>query len=490
MILYYSKSPKSDMFSKIKIVTICILCLISCKEETKTDIVETEQATDISPITDSVLESAIIYEVNIRQYSPEGSFAAFTRDIPKLKELGVKILWVMPVFPISEVKRKATQELMVEDIQDPEERKKYLGSYYAVANFREINPEFGTLEDFRDLLRTAHENNMYVILDWVPNHTGWDHVWITEHPEFYTRNAAGEITDPLNEDGSPVGWNDVADLDYSNEELQRTMIADMKYWVTQEGIDGFRCDMAGMVPTTFWEKAIPELRAQKDIFMLAEWENPELTQNNLFEMAYAWETHHLLNAIAKGEKNVQDLDNHMNHLEQKWKNGGFLMNFLTNHDENSWAGTVRERMGEASEAMLALSYCIPGMPLIYSGQEYDLDRRLKFFEKDSIPKEKGEMWPLMEKLGAIKQSEAALSGAKNPGSFVRLDAGSEKVFAFKREKDGNTVIYIGNLSPGNTTFGLEMGGKYRELVSGVDMELRSDSKMDLGPWQYLVLRPQ
>ncbi|WP_265200507.1 alpha-amylase family glycosyl hydrolase [Aureitalea sp. L0-47] len=449
---------------------------------------EIENSTEIAPITDAVLESAIIYEANIRQYSPEGTFEAFTRDIPKLKELGVKVIWLMPIFPISEAKRKATQELMVEDIQDPKEREKYLGSYYAVANFREINPEFGTIDDFRALLQTAHDNDIYVILDWVPNHTGWDHVWITEHPDFYTKNAQGEITDPLNDDGTPVGWNDVADLDYSNQALHRAMIDDMKYWVKEEGIDGFRCDMAGMVPTEFWSKAIPELRAEKDIFMLAEWDNPELTQNNLFEMAYGWETHHLLNAIAKGEKNVQDLDNHMNHLAEKWRGGGFLMNFLTNHDENSWAGTVRERMGDASEAMLALTYCLPGMPLVYSGQEYDLDHRLKFFEKDSIPKEKGTMWPLMEKLGSIKNNEPALSGAKEPGSYTRLSTNSEMVFAFKREKNDNALVFVANLSGKDATFTLQVEGDYKELLSEVTLSMAPGKSMELGPWQFMILR--
>ena len=478
------------MLSKKIILILCILCVLSCKEETKIETVEVENTTEIAPITDSALESAIIYEANIRQYSQEGTFEAFTRDIPKLKELGVKVIWLMPIFPISEAKRKATQELMVEDIQDPQEREKYLGSYYAVANFREINPEFGTIEDFRNLLQTAHDNDIYVILDWVPNHTGWDHVWISEHPDFYTKNAEGEITDPLNADGTPVGWNDVADLDYSNQELRRTMIEDMKYWVREEGIDGFRCDMAGMVPTEFWDQAIPELRAEKDIFMLAEWDNPELTRNNLFEMAYGWETHHLLNAIAKGEKNVHDLDNHMNHLADKWSGGGFLMNFLTNHDENSWAGTIRERMGDASEVMLAMTYCLPGMPLIYSGQEYDLDHRLKFFEKDSIPKEKAIMWPLLEKLGSIKNNEPALSGAKDPGSYTRLNSNSENVFAFKREKDDNVVVFVANLSGNDASFSMDEQGDYLELLSEVKIGVEPEKSMTLGPWQYMILREE
>ncbi|KAA3621081.1 MAG: alpha-amlyase [Flavobacterium sp.] len=471
------------------IILTCFLCMFSCKEQPKNETVEMQNTLEsISPITDSVLESAVIYEANIRQYSPEGSFNAFTRDIPKLKELGVKIIWLMPIFPISEVKRKAYGDLMVEDIEDPKERERYLGSYYAVSDFRKINPEFGTMEDFRRLLDAAHENDIYVILDWVPNHTGWDHTWITEHPEYYTKNANGEITDPLKEDGTPVGWEDVADLDYSNKEMRQAMIADMMYWVKDEGIDGFRCDMAGMVPTDFWAEAIPRLRAEKDIFMLAEADKPELTKDNMFEMAYGWEAHHLLNAIAKGEKNATHFNEYMQQAAQKWAEGGFLMNFLTNHDENSWAGTVKERMGESSEAMLALIYSMPGMPLIYSGQEYDLDHRLKFFEKDSIPKQKGEVWPVLEKLGQLKNGSPALAGAKSPASYEKLETSLEEtLIAFRRKKENSELIYLSNTSPNNVEFTLALTGKYKDFMSGAEVDLQGNDTLQLDAWAYRIL---
>lgn len=473
---------------KYKLIVAIAVIAAACKTETKKEAVIVENSIeDIAPITDITLESSIIYEANIRQYSPEGTFEAFTKDIPQLKELGVKIIWLMPVFPISEVKRKAFGDKMVEDIEDLKEREKYLGSYYAVSDFRRINPEYGTIDDFRKLLKTAHENDIYVILDWVPNHTGWDHTWITEHPDFYTKNSVGKITDPLNDDGTPVGWEDVADLNYDNLEMRAAMIADMLYWVKEEGIDGFRCDMAGMVPTDFWAEAIPKLRAEKDIFMLAEWENPELTRNNLFEMAYGWEVHHLLNAIAKGEKSVQEFDNYMARSHEKWKEGGFLMNFLTNHDENSWAGSVSERMGDASEAMLALTYCMPGMPLIYSGQEYDLDHRLKFFEKDSIPKKKGKVWPVLTKLGKLKNNTPALAGAKSQASYKRLVSGSDKVLAFRRDKENSTVVYIANLSDEEVDFSVSLNGQFVDVLSGAEMNVTSSEEYHFGAWQYLLL---
>ena len=266
-------------------------------------------AQNVTDLTNEKLENAVIYEVNIRQYSPEGSFNAFTKDIPNLKQLGVKVIWMMPIFPISQTKRKATggDNSKFASEMPAAEQHKYLGSYYAVSDFKKVNPEFGTLEDFRNLVKTAHENGIYVILDWVPNHTGWDHIWIKEHPEYYTKNEKGEIIDPINpETGKTWGWTDVADLNYDNQNLRAAMTADMKYWLQKEGIDGFRCDVAGNVPLDFWQKAIPELRAVKNIFMLAEAWEPELLKDNLFEMAYGWEAHHTINRIAQGKNTVEN----------------------------------------------------------------------------------------------------------------------------------------------------------------------------------------
>jgi len=228
---------------KTIVVLIGFLAFFACKTEEK------KETKTIAPISNEVVENAVIYEANIRQYSKEGTFEAFTKDIPQLKELGVKIIWLMPVFPISQTKRKATGGDFAAKIKNPQERAKALGSYYAVSDFKKINPEFGTITDFRELVKTAHDNGMYVILDWVPNHTGWDHTWLKTNPEFYTKNAKGEITDPLNEDGTSVGWADVADLNYGSKELRTAMINDMLYWLKDEQIDGFRCDVAGSVPT-------------------------------------------------------------------------------------------------------------------------------------------------------------------------------------------------------------------------------------------------
>ncbi len=475
--------------SSFSLLLVLFFGMVACKNETKDTVVtETESESSIVAINDSVLSNAVIYEANIRQYSPEGTFDAFTADIPKLKDLGVQIIWLMPIHPISMEKRKAQGDLMVSEIEDPEERKKYLGSYYAVADYTAVNSEFGTKEDFDELMSAAHENGMYVILDWVPNHTGWDHPWITEHPDYYTQNDQGEIIDPLNNEGESWGWTDVADLNYDNTEMQDAMIAEMKYWIKEHDIDGFRCDVAHGVPQAFWEKAIPQLREEKDIFMLAEAEIPEIMTGELFEMSYAWEGHHILNEIAKGSANVATFDTYMKDREEKWEDNDILMNFITNHDENSWNGTVNERMGDAQDALLALTYTMPGMPLIYSGQEYDMDKRLRFFEKDTIPKTKGRVWPLLEMLGHLKKTHPALAGGKTPASYERLETSKDQsVLAFRRKEGDKEMIYIANLQSSPINFTVNVSGTYKRVTSEEPMTISPEMSHDFAPWEYVIL---
>ncbi|WP_445715537.1 alpha-amylase family glycosyl hydrolase [Flavobacterium sp.] len=474
---------------KSLVTALAVLTLFSCKNETEKTAENSK--TEIAKFSSDVEESSVIYEVNIRQYSPEGTFNAFTKDIPQLKELGVKIIWVMPIFPISQTKRKATggDDSKFASEMPKEEQHKYLGSYYAVSDFKKVNPEFGTIEDFRNLVKTAHENGIYVILDWVPNHTGWDHVWIKEHPEFYTKNEKGEIIDPINpETGKSWGWSDVADLNYDNKELRKEMTSDMLHWIKNENIDGFRCDVASNVPLDFWQQAIPQLRKEKDIFMLAEAWEPELLKEGLFDMAYGWEVHHTMNRIAQGKNTVKDWDRLMEENAKKYESNDILMSFVDNHDENSWNGTVKGRLGKAEEAMTALSYVMPGMPLIYSGNEYGLNHSLKFFEKDSIPKTKGADWELRAKLGKLKAENKALSGGKNAASYKRIiTSNDEQILAFEREKDGEKIIYLANLSNQVVTTSLPINGEFVDFITGKKIILNVKINTQLQPWQYYIL---
>ncbi|SCY42888.1 Alpha amylase, catalytic domain [Nonlabens sp. Hel1_33_55] len=466
--------------------SLFLICgLIACKEEPKpTEIVQEETVVANEAITDEDLENAIIYEANIRQYSPEGTFNEFTKDIPQLKELGVKIIWLMPIFPISEKNRKAKGDLMVEDIKDENERTKYLGSYYAVADYTAVNPDLGTEEDLDRLVQTAHDNDMFVILDWVANHTGWDNKWIAEHPEWYTQNEAGEIIHPAGTD-----WTDTADLNYDNPDLRAAMTATMKYWVEEHDVDGFRCDVADNVPTDFWNANNAELEEVKPLFMLAESEQKDLFEQ-AFDMGYNWEGHHLMNELAQGKTKVAAWDAYMKRNDSLYQEDDILMNFITNHDENSWNGTVTERMGNAADAMLVFQYVIPGMPLIYSGQEYGMEKRLKFFEKDSIPKTKGRVWEEMKRLGEIKKNNPALNGGKNAAEYKRLDTENPDIYAIERSKDGNKVLYIANLSDKETkTSAMGFKGSYLDLMSGATVNFKDDEATAMGPFAYMLLEP-
>ena len=458
---------------KIIFLSAILLIFSSCRKNNNSEKIKTN------------VKNAVIYEVNIRQYSEQGTFEEFTKDIPMLKELGVKIIWAMPIFPISKTKRKATGGDFAYLIEDKEKRDKMLGSYYAVSDYGKINPEFGTIDDFRNLVDTAHENGMYVILDWVPNHTGWDHEWITTNPEYYTQNENGEIIDPINPDsGESWGWADVADLNYDNKNMRSEMIDEMLYWIKDENIDGFRCDVASAVPLDFWEEAISKIRDEKDVFMLAEAEEPELVKGKrLFDMVYAWERHHIFNKMANEENAIEIWDKIMEKESERFESDDILMSFVTNHDENSWNGTIRERMGDASELLTALSYISPGMPLIYSGQEYDLDHRLLFFEKDEIPKTKKIMWPLLQKLGKLKKENPALHTGIDASNYKKINVANPEILAFERTKGTDSVIFLGNFSKNSQ----EMNNIFSGGFNYFDNSIENSEKLVFEPWEFKIL---
>jgi len=412
--------------------------------------------------------SSNIYEVNIRQYTPEGTFKAFETHIPRLKELGVDILWLMPVFPISEKNRKGS-----------------MGSYYAVADYKDVNPEFGTKEDLRSIIKTAHENNMLVILDWVANHTGWDNPWITDHPEWYTKDSTGNITHTVGTD-----WTDVADLNYDNEEMRAAMIDALKYWVTDFDVDGYRCDVAGMVLVDFWNNAREELDKIKPVFMLAEAEQLDLHEK-AFDMGYAWHFHHIMNQIAKGEQNADSLRKYFEHAQEEYPEKVYRMSFTTNHDENSWNGTVFERMPESYKVFAVLTFVAPGMPLIYSGQEAGLSKRLKFFEKDTIEWKTHELTELYKKLIILKNENKALwnGEAGSPAHFINTSNG-EQVFTFMRIKDDNRILIMMNLSPEEAKFNYmekDFERFYTEYFTGEEMSVKPHEHYILKPWEFKVL---
>jgi len=457
------KKLKNRLFSPA-IILLVIVFLVGCNSnQTSTN----NQNEKKEIMQSDWSKNANIYEVNIRQYTEEGTIKAFQKHLPRLKEMGVDILWLMPVFPVGELNRKGT-----------------LGSYYAVKDYQDINPEFGNINDFKELVKEAHNLGMYVILDWVANHSAWDNAWATEHPEWYERDSAGKLV-------SPFDWTDVISFDYNNKEMRNAMTDALKFWITEADIDGYRCDVAGMVPTDFWDNARDEMETIKPVFMLAEDEdNPDLLRK-AFDMNYGWKLHHMMNGIAKGEKNANDIWDYFVWNDSVYPTKSYRMYFTSNHDENSWNGTVKERMGDAAEAMAILSYTVPGMGLIYSGQEAGLDKRLEFFEKDTINWEKMVYADLYKTLNNLKKDNPALWNGEFGGSFERLGDGSNQyVYSFIREKDGNKVIVLINMSnePQSFTFADEMAyGNYTNAFTTETIVIEENTSIDLQPWKYLVL---
>lgn len=385
-----------------------------------------------------------IYEVNIRQYTPEGTFRAFERHLPRLRRMGVDILWIMPINPISEKMRKGS-----------------LGSYYAVRDYTAINPEYGTLEDFKHLVSEAHKLGFKVMIDWVANHTGWDNVWVDQHPDWYKRNAKGELegyhyTD-LSDHHEEV-WADVIGLDYAKPQVRAGMIEAMSYWVKTADIDGFRCDVAWAVPVSFWDEARAKLDRIKPVFMLAEADTPEM-QTKAFDMTYDWALFHLLVKVAKGQAGAKDLAALYRNPPRKYPAGGYRMTFTSNHDENSWNGTDRELYGQGADAMAVLAATLPGMPLIYSGQEAANDRRLAFFDKDQINWKTYERTAFYADLLKLKHRHPALMSGMSPGNLVLVETGSDKVFAFERRLGKDRVKVAVNLSAEPVTVTLPGRGK-------------------------------
>ena len=460
-------------------------------------------------------KNANIYEVNLRHYTEEGTFAAFQEQLPRLKEMGVDILWFMPIHPISMKNRKATPDLAIEEVTDPAMKEKALGSPYAVADYKGVNPDFGTMEDFKNLLKAINDQGMRCIIDWVPNHTGWDNYWIEEHPDWYTKDAEGNITDPINADtGEPWGWTDVADLNYDNPEMRLGMIDAMRFWAEDIGIDGFRVDVAHGVPLDFWDQCMDSLYQIKPLFMLAEAAIPDRVNSGNFMMDYGWEMHHLLNSIAKTQgvdkgstqqlvagnivegaeeeveqKTALDIDALLAVNDKRYSEG-YKMHFTSNHDENSWAGTEFDRMGVAHQAFAVLVSTFDGMPLIYSGQESAMDKRLAFFTKDEIDWGDYVYADFYKALFDLKHRNQALWNGEYGGELVKIPTGKdEAVYAFQREKNGDQVVVIINLSNEAQSITLEgdgYAGTFNDVFSGASTELTAGMSMTLEPWAYQV----
>jgi len=416
-------------------------------------------------------KNAVIYEVNIRQHTEEGTFSAFTKDIPRIKALGADILWLMPIHPIGFKNRKGG-----------------LGSYYSVQNYTKVNPEYGNTDEFKNLVKVAHDNGLKVIIDWVANHSAWDNPWIEEKPEFYMKDSVGNIV-------TQFDWTDVAKFDYSNEELHDSMSSAMEYWVKDCDIDGYRCDVAFLVPAKFWQNTRAKLEKIKPVFMLAEMEaqtdiNPNFKEyfENAFNANYAWGYHFLSHEISHGNKSYNDFLEHMKNNYEEIPSDVFKMHFLTNHDENSWNGTVLEKYGNEWKKWSVLNYTLPqSFPLIYSGEEANNQKRLEFFEKDQIKWGDTSLYNWYRKLNSLKHRIDCLANGKWGGKAKVLSANTlNSLYVFSRKGANSEVLVAVSFSKRQEEYNsnLDLSG-FEEFVSdGVDL---NDGKFTIQPNGFIVL---
>ena len=409
---------------------------------------------------------AAIYEVFVRDFSPAGNLRGVIAGLDRIEAVGANIVWLMPIHPVGVTNRKGS-----------------LGSSYSISDFRAVNPDYGTEADLRDLISAVHARGMRLIIDWVPNHTSWDHAWIREHPDFYVRNEQGEMTVPLDNDGKVTDWTDVADLDYSNAAVRRAMIADMRYWLDTYGIDGFRVDVAGMVPDEFWREAVPELRAvDRRILLLAEWGDPKMHTFG-FDLTYAWDSYHRLKAVWEGDSASTFVAREIAELDTL-PAGGMRLRFSTNHDETAWDQPPVVLFGGAAGARAAFvtMALLPGTPLIYNGQEVESPQKLPLFEKEPVAWDQ----PAGDSARAFYRRVVELARAHEAfasGAVLAIETSApDDVIAYRR---GGAVVLV-NTRPApveTTVTGFEVAGA-RDLLSGV---VQRAGTVMLPPYGALVL---
>ncbi len=411
-----------------------------------------------------------IYEVNLRQYTPDGSFKAFSKELPRLKDMGVEVLWFMPITPISKEKHKGS-----------------LGSYYACSDYMATNPEFGSVQDFKDLVAAAHRAGMKVIIDWVANHTGYDHVWTKSNPAYFHRNEQGEFFDKN-------GWDDVIDLDYSNFDMRKAMIQAMDFWVREADIDGFRCDMAMLVPLDFWKDARAALDARKKLFWLAECE--EVNYHEAFDATYSWEWMHKTEDFAKGRTDIAGLDSLLWKINDQYPPTAFKTYFTSNHDENSWNGTEFEKYGRATAPLAVFSVTWNGIPMVYSGQELPNTKRLKFFDKDPIGwTGKYALHDFYKTLLTLHSTHPALRAADSAVQTYRLQTDAHhSLFAFLRKNGKDEVLVLLNLSD-NDNLHVNLAdeivqGRFREVFTKEEKDFSASRAYTLPAWSYRVFVKQ
>ena len=414
---------------------------------------------------------AVLYQINTRQFTEEGTFRAAQRELPRLKELGVDILWLMPIHPIGVENRKGT-----------------LGSPYAVQDYYAVNPEFGTEEDFRAFVDDAHEQGFKVILDLVANHTAWDNDLAKQYPEWYEKDWKGDFRPTPWWD-----WSDIIDLDWSKPGVREHVGGAMEYWVREFGVDGYRADVAGYVPLDFWETMRTRLEAIRPVFMLGEVQQTAF-HFGAFDATYAWDWHNTSKNVAQGKGNATSFYGYYAENESLWPREAMRMTYIENHDSNAWEGTMEENYGPALEAMTALSFTGQGLPLIHNGMEACNAKRLEFFEKDAIDWSQGadcDYGALLAKLIEFRKSNPALENGQWGAVMHKVEnSHPEQLFAWVREEQGNKVVGLFNMSDKQLTATFSdtlPHGTYRDFASGARVTVDEGYRVELPAWGFRLL---
>jgi glycosidase len=444
--------------------TLLMVIMAACHQPSHQDVTNNNTDTAMIDGHPAWIMQGNIYEVNVRQYTAAGTFKAFEPNLDRLKDMGVQTLWFMPINPISKVDRKGS-----------------LGSYYAVSTYMDVNPEFGSMADWKHLVDVCHEKGFKVILDWVPNHTGADHYWLRKHPDFYVKDSTGKPA-------MAADWTDTRKLNYANMELRDTMIAQMKYWIDSTGIDGYRCDVASDVPDDFWKSCIATLRKEKNIFMLAEGDKPELNKDG-FDATYTWYDFNIMKAIAKGKKPASAIDSALHRTDSLFPKNALRMYFTSNHDENSWNGADFSTMPGPIHAPFAVftQTIVRSIPLIYGGQEEPILRAIRFFDKDTMVFKKYERAPFYTKLLHLRTENKALAAN---AAFMQIHTNADdKVFAYLRSMNDKKILVVLNWSNTSTTISLnhpQIIGNVTELFTNEKLSIAKGISLTLPAWGYKV----
>jgi alpha-amylase len=459
------------------LATLLLVALYRRKKNAKTD----TDALFYDLQTPDWVKNSVIYQVNIRQFSKEGNFNAFTEQLPRLKDLGVDVLWLMPIFPICEDKKKCHDYAPTD----------CWGSPYAPYDFQSIHAGYGTDEDLHHLIKTAHLLRMKVILDFVPNHTGFESKWMIEHPEWFIHKEDGSIMPVTSDQGEE--WADIAQLDLNNKDMREAWMQAHEYWIREFDIDGYREDCAWAIPQDYWLELRQRLNAMKPVYMLAEDEVHGKEQFDVcFETNYGWGNHHFMKNIAQGKYPADVLHRHTEDIKNRFGTRGWQMNFTQNHDENTWHGSEQELFGNGGDCYTALIFVMEGQPCIYNGQEAGLAKRLFFFNKDEIDWSDMSRTPFIKKLIDLKHKNKALWNGRDGGFIQKMKTTNDaKVYAFAREKEGNQVVCIFNMTDTPLSISIKndrFTGLFEDVFSGEKVELGTELTYDLQEFDYRIYR--